>query len=62
MYYVTDMNTGNMGCPCNTNSNIMVLDYVGSNYYCESGTNTQLNCNAEFQLNDPLWDGEHAVQ
>ena len=54
---VTDMNTGNMGCPCNNNSNIMVPDYVGSNYYCESGTSTQLDCNGEFQQNDPLWDG-----
>ena len=54
---VTDMNTGNMGCPCNNNSNVMVPDYVGSNYYCESGTSTQLSCNAEFQQNDPLWDG-----
>ena len=45
---VTDMNTGNMGCPCNNNTNVMVPDYVGSNYYCESGTSTQLDCDAEF--------------
>ena len=50
---------GNRGCPCNNNSNIMVPDYVGSNYYCESGTNTGTICDIDFTLylNDPLWDG-----
>ena len=46
--YAAGVTDSNMGCPCNNNTNVMVPDHVGSNYYCESGTSTQLDCDAEF--------------
>ena len=39
----------------------MVPDFVGSDYYCESGTNILPDCtsDSDFYPNDPLWDGEN---
>ena len=43
-------------CPCTTNSEFTTPDYVGSHYYCESGTMTD-----PFSIvytADPLWEGK----
>ena len=48
-------------CPCSTlNSTQEVQDFVGNDYYCESGCfiNTASGCTMEtMYLGDPLWDG-----
>ena len=44
-------------CPCNNGSTNQVPPYVGSDYYCESGTNSNTCLNKLFS-NDVLWDGE----
>ena len=40
-------------CPCKQNSTTVTPPYVGTDYYCESGT--PLCC---LMSNDPLWDGQ----
>ena len=49
--------TENSGyCPCyEGNSGITIPSFVGDNYYCESGIDT--NAQFIFYPNDPLWDG-----
>ena len=44
-------------CPCNTGSGVTAPPYVGSNYYCESGSSVALCQNKVFS-NDVLWDGQ----
>ena len=48
-----------VACPCNSSSEsgAQTPDFVGSNYYCESGNPTQNWIGLEFP-NDKLWDGE----
>ena len=41
------------GCPCNTEPGVQPPTFVGSDYYCETGT-TQ---SGSWCTNDPLWDG-----
>ena len=51
-----EVNNDNFGCPCNTNSTATsnVPQYVGSDYYCESGTLLFPG----WYTSDPLWDGK----
>ena len=55
-YY--EQGTGSNRCPCNNGSQYMTytIPFVGNDYYCESGTNTDNG----YKLfpNDPLWDGQ----
>ena len=58
--YVTGGQSGSVGfysCPCNTGSIVGVPDFVGSDYYCESGADDNVESD-EFHAHDPLWDGE----
>ena len=41
-------------CPCNTPPGTSPPTYVGSSYYCESGSPAGLN---GWFTSDPLWDG-----
>ena len=41
------------GCPCNTEPGVQPPTFVGTDYYCETGT-TQ---SGSWCTNDPLWDG-----
>ena len=41
-------------CPCNTPPGTSPPSYVGSSYYCESGTATASHT---WHTSDPLWDG-----
>ena len=44
-------------CPCATNSGARPTLFVGSNYFCESCTNSGGHGNDVYCLSDPLWDG-----
>ena len=46
-------------CPCNTGSSESTPQYVGNDYYCESGVR-EWNWNSDvfFHYDDPLWDGK----
>ena len=46
-----------VACPCDSSSGAQPQDFVGSNYYCESGNPGQDWVGQEFP-NDKLWDGE----
>ena len=50
--------TGRFNCPCSSarGSTATVPSYVGSNYYCESGTSS--DARYTFYSGDPLWDGQ----
>ena len=43
-----DPNNPTYACPCNTIATNIPPSYVGNDYYCENGSDT----------NDPLWDGQ----
>ena len=43
-------------CPCNTGSSETTPQYVGNDYYCESGVPSVETHN--FYYSDPLWDGQ----
>ena len=44
-------------CPCNTGNGVVVPDFVGNDYYCESG-NSELNHQNILYVEDILWDGQ----
>ena len=49
-------------CPCNSDSALLTPPFVGSDYYCETGS--KVNATKpfnEFFPNDPLWDGQQCV-
>ena len=48
--------TANDACPC-AGGRWPSPEFVGNNYYCESGTETTSPSGDTYFLNDPLWDG-----
>ena len=51
-----DFEAGSDDCPCNTGNSVVVPDFVGNEYYCESG-----NADSQFGIllvEDILWDGQ----
>ena len=48
-------------CPCAPGSEIPSPSFVGTNYYCESGDNSNTYSNAAYYFNDPLWDGSGCI-
>ena len=46
----------NYDCPCKQTNTIIAPPFIGTDYYCESGTTNGYN--NIFYLNDPLWDGQ----
>ena len=48
--------TGTLYCPCNIGSTVSVPNFVGDDYFCESGTLTYNG--VMLYTDDPLWDGE----
>ena len=46
----------NHNCPCASPSGPNPPDYVGSHYYCESGTGSSIEL-SDYYLSDILWDG-----
>ena len=47
-------------CPCAPGSEYLSPSFVGTNYYCESGTNDTWGQN-EYYFDDPLWDGSGCI-
>ena len=45
-------------CPCGTSGAKNVPSFVGTDYYCESGSSDSYYKNGKFYPNDPLWDGK----
>ena len=64
--YVAGVSEGDYGahqhnCPCsnpNHPDNVLAQNFVGDNYYCESGNPTNTWANYRLYPDDPLWDGE----
>ena len=60
--YANGMNLGTqllLTCPCNNNNGLCPPQFVGSDYYCETGDNDKTCCDSSSVCsNDPLWDGQ----
>ena len=54
----TAQHYGPYDCTCKQNSTTVTPPYVGTDYYCESGTNFCCPPSYIFYYNDPLWDGQ----
>ena len=52
-----DFEAGFDDCPCNNGSSVAVPDFVGIDYYCESGNRTHEYQNILY-VSDTLWDGQ----
>ena len=52
--------TSSYSCPCDSTGTITIPQFVGSDYFCESGINGPYPGNI-FHPNDPLWDGEDCL-
>ena len=48
-----DFQAGGDDCPCNSGSSVVVPDFVGNDYYCESGRRLAI-----LYVEDILWDGQ----
>ena len=46
-------------CPCNKGSSYQAPSFIGSDYYCESGTHIIFQ--GVIFYNDPLWDGQQCT-
>ena len=49
-----DFEAGSDDCPCNKGSSVVVPDFVGNDYYCESGPGQS----GILYVEDILWDGQ----
>ena len=45
-------------CPCSEENAPTPPQFIGDNYYCESGNPTDSADDNQFFSNDPLWDGQ----
>ena len=54
--------TGDSGCPCNSDSFTRPLPpYIGNDYFCDSGYRYNSGPPLDYLTNDPLWDGAGCV-
>ena len=53
--FASDLNQSSSFCPCGTSRNITIPDFVGDDYFCDSGIQRNENYTAAFS--NPLWDG-----
>uniref|UniRef100_A0A1X7TEC6 Uncharacterized protein n=1 Tax=Amphimedon queenslandica TaxID=400682 RepID=A0A1X7TEC6_AMPQE len=51
-------NNSSNACPCNTEATSTVPSFIGEDYYCESGTNSEPS-KSQVYTADPLWDGNN---
>ena len=56
---VTDTNNRHR-CPCDSGQN--PPDFIGNQYFCETGDHDATHNRTRFYYEDPLWDGLHCVQ
>ena len=58
-------NESTYSCPCDSIATITIPQFVGSDYFCESGINNyepyDINRHIIFHPNDHLWDGEDCL-
>ena len=65
--FVAGHSEGNRGatdsCPCDSTRTITIPQFVGNDYFCESGINGPYNLSNHhiLYLNDRLWDGEDCL-
>jgi len=52
---VTQVSATGSNCPCAVGGGLSPPPFVGTNYYCESGSINTINYSA-YYFNDPLWD------
>ena len=52
---------GGLNCPCNSGNGVVPPQFVGSDYYCETGNNVYTCCDYILYSNDPLWDGQQCL-
>ena len=52
----SQIGTGSNRCPCNTGSTVQVQSFIGSHYFCESGSPSSPS--TTLYTSDPLWDGQ----
>ena len=52
---MSDNDIGIDSCPCNDGSTQTLLPFMGDDYYCESGGESQFGT---LHASDPLWDGQ----
>ena len=58
----TDSTSDSLTCPCANSEASPSPSFVGSNYFCESGTSlAPIRRNVTFFSNNPLWDGEGCI-
>ena len=53
-----------LSCPCDSTATITIPQFVGNDYFCESGINepwVHSRHNYILHSNDPLWDGEDCL-
>ena len=51
-----------LNCPYNNGNGVVPPQFVGSDYYCESGDNDYSCCNYNVLFyNDSLWDGQQCL-
>ena len=53
--------TTSLSCPCDSTATISIPQFVGNDYFCESGINGPYPAQNIFHPNDPLWDGEDCL-
>ena len=46
-------------CPCDGTGRISAPDFVGENYFCESGNPASWGWSTVLYTDDPIWDGEN---
>ena len=57
----SDNNSNRNHCPCNNGSTIQIQGFIGSHYYCESGSNSEVRNTSKLYSSDPLWDGKNCL-
>ncbi|XP_065893158.1 uncharacterized protein [Dysidea avara] len=55
-----DSSSNQFNCPCAPGSAYSPPPFVGTDYYCESGTNNTYS-HSTYYFNDPLWDGSGCI-
>ena len=51
----------NSSCPCDTAPQSTTPSFVGNDYFCESGVQSEWNFNHAFYHDDVLWDGQNCT-
>ena len=62
---LSEMDTGFLSnrCPCDTHNydRVPALNFIGNDFFCESGLNSFWSSQYTFYPNDVLWDGRNCI-